>query len=180
MELLYVEAGSGKEMSYGRLAQGKNKVQETYPGHRWNIRECSSRELLQSIVARPTGGGPQLITVGSDGGIDPLKAAMWRVGQSPREPLLKACGVLLKVLQNIAQTPGEQKYRSLRVANPSIASTLDVPGSIALLTCAGFDQTIGPDDGEPRLVLAMSRPLALLKDVVAQLQRLREGPTDEA
>ena len=129
VDVLYSD-GSG-EMSYGRLAQGQTMSRETYPGHRWVVREAASRELLMSIVsARPAGGGaqPQCITIGSDGGLDPLKAAVWRMGRAPREPLLKATEVLLKLLQNVLANPAEPKYRTLRISNPTVTATVDVPG----------------------------------------------------
>ena len=70
VDVLYSD-GSG-EMSYGRLAQGQTMSRDTYPGHRWVVREASSRELLMSIVAsRPAGGQRQIITINSDGGLDP-------------------------------------------------------------------------------------------------------------
>ena len=67
------------------------------PHHNPNPSQAASRELLMSVVAtRPAGGGaqPQRVTIGSDGGLDPLKAAVWRMGRAPREPLLKATEVL--------------------------------------------------------------------------------------
>tara|TARA_B110001452_G_scaffold265469_1_gene270175 strand:+ start:101 stop:1102 length:1002 start_codon:yes stop_codon:yes gene_type:complete len=171
VEVLYADPNSGAETSYGRLAQGQTMARETFPGHRWVVREAASREMLMSVVARPTGTPqPQLVTVGSDGGLDPLKAAVWRMGRAPREVLLKANGVLLKLMQNLINNPAEAKFRSLRAANASIAATIDVPGVIALLMCSGFEQVV--DGGEARLVLAQGRPLAPLQDAVTQLQRL--------
>ena len=76
-------------MSYGKLAQGQTMSRDTYPGHRWVVREAASRELLMSIIsARPAGGGglPQCITIGSDGGLDPLRAAVWRMGRARNSP----------------------------------------------------------------------------------------------
>jgi len=171
VDVLYSD-GSG-EMSYGRLAQGQTMSRDTYPGHQWVVREAASRELLMSIVAaRPAGSAtqPQCITIGSDGGLDPLKAAVWRMGRAPREPLLKATDVLLKLLRNVLGSPAEPKFRSLRVGNTAIAAAVDVPGAIALLTGCGFEQS--DDAGEARLVLAATRPLPPLQDAVAQLQRL--------
>ena len=60
VDLLYVDGASGVESSYGTLAQGGSLRQETYEGHRWNLREIASRELLMSLVAEaPAAGGPQ-------------------------------------------------------------------------------------------------------------------------
>jgi|EP00908_Phaeocystis_cordata_P006770 hypothetical protein len=170
VDVLYCDPNNGAETSYGRLSQGQVMVRETYPGHRWVVRESTSRELLMNIVASRPGAGPHTVTIGSDGGLDPLKAAIWRMGRAPREVLLKANGVLLKLLQNILGNAAEPKYRSLRAANPAIAATIDVPGVIALLTCCGFEQTV--ESGEARLALAPGRPLPPLQDAVAQLQRL--------
>ena len=133
VDVLYSN-GNG-ETSYGKLAQGQTMSRDTYPGHRWVVREAASRELLMSIVAsRPAGGTaqPQLVTIGSDGGLDPLKAAVWRMGRAPREPLLKATEVLLKLLRNVLGSPAEPKFRSLRVGNPAVAAAVDLPGVIAL------------------------------------------------
>ena len=88
------------------------------PNSNPNPSQAASRELLMSIVAaRPAGGGaqPQRVTIGSDGGLDPLKAAVWRMGRAPREPLLKATEVLLKLLRNVLGSPAEPKYRTLRM-----------------------------------------------------------------
>ena len=57
---------------------------ETYPSHRWVVREASSRELLMIIVAkRPDASQTQsvtierqCVTISSDGSLDPLKAAV--------------------------------------------------------------------------------------------------------
>ena len=72
---------------------------------------------MSVVAARPAGGGaqPQRVTIGSDGGLDPLKAAVWRMGRAPREPLLKATEVLLKLLRNVLGSPVEPKYRTLRM-----------------------------------------------------------------
>ena len=43
VEILYLDAGTQSEKSYGRLAQGETMARETYPGHRWMVRESSSR-----------------------------------------------------------------------------------------------------------------------------------------
>ena len=173
VDVLYVDTNTRGETSYGRLAQGGTMLRETYEGHIWVMREAVSRELIMSVVAqKPAAGtGPQLVTVGSDGGLDPLRAALWRMGRAPREPLLKACGVLLKLLQNVAREPDEPKFRSLRVGNATIATTLDVPGVLAMLTCAGFEQAAG-EGGEARLSLPTGRSLQPLNDAVAQLRRL--------
>ena len=94
VDVLYCDPNNGAETSYGRLSQGQVMVRETYPGHRWVVRESTSRELLMNIVASRPGAGPHTVTIGSDGGLDPLKAAIWRMGRAPREVLLKANGVL--------------------------------------------------------------------------------------
>ena len=38
------------EMSYGKLAQGQTMSRDTYPGHRWVVREAASRELTQALA----------------------------------------------------------------------------------------------------------------------------------
>ena len=58
---------------------------ETYPSHRWVVREAASRGLLMIVVAkRPAGAAqsqsvtiePQCVSIISDGGLDPLKVAV--------------------------------------------------------------------------------------------------------
>ena len=57
-------------------------------------------------VATPTATGlPHIVTVGAEGGLDPLKSALWRMGRAPREPLLAAVSVLSRVVANILQPP---------------------------------------------------------------------------
>ena len=152
VDVLYVDAVSGKETSYGSLAQGSYMTRETFPGHTWNVRESTSRELLMSAVATPTTDGtPQIVRIGADGGLDPVKAAVWRMGQAPREPLLACTSILARVFANVLAHPDEPKYRSLRPSNEKVRLAMDVPGSLVLLSCAGFEQSFV--DGEPRLVL---------------------------
>jgi hypothetical protein len=172
VDICYVDASTGAEKSYGTLAQGKTKTQETFAGHCWNVRESRSRELLVSFVAsQPPGNAPMVVTIGADGaGLDPLKASLWRMGRAPREPLLAATTALLKVLSNVIKSPSEPKYRSLRAANEKVAAALDVPGVLALLGCAGFEQQL--DTGEARLVLPSGRPTAPVEAAHAQLNRL--------
>ena len=81
VDVLYVDAATGDEKSYGTLSQGSYMTRETYPGHRWNVRETTSRELLMTVVATaPEGATPQIVTIGADGGLDPVKAATWSMG----------------------------------------------------------------------------------------------------
>lgn len=171
VDVLYLDPTTKIEKSYGTLSQGSYMLRETFNGHRWMIREQMSRELLMSVAAsQPAGGGPQIVTVGSDGGLDPLKASLWRMGGAPREPLLKTVEMLLKVLGNVLKAPNEYKYRTLRAANEKVAACLDVPGALAFLSCAGFEQAYV--EGEARLVLPSSRPTAPVEGAAAQLRRL--------
>jgi hypothetical protein len=89
------------------------------------------------------------------------------MGRAPRELLLKAVSVLLKLLENVARAPSEVKYRTLRVSNRTINAMLDVPGVLALLGYAGFEQS----DSE-RLSLDTARPLAPLEDALGQMRRM--------
>ena len=41
-------SGTSGEMSYGKLAQGQTMSRDTYPGHRWVVREAASRELTRT------------------------------------------------------------------------------------------------------------------------------------
>ena len=92
VDVLYVDATSGEERSYGSLAQGAYMTRQTYSGHVWNMRESSSRQLLMSVTADARNGALQLVTIGADGGLDPMREAVWRMGKAPREPLLRLLG----------------------------------------------------------------------------------------
>ena len=74
-DVLYVDGSTGAERSYGTLEQGKYYSQETYPGHRWNLRESTSRNLLLSVVAQRPSEGPHVVTIGVGSG-DPLRSAL--------------------------------------------------------------------------------------------------------
>lgn len=151
VDLLYVDGASGVESSYGTLAQGGSLRQETYEGHRWNLREIASRELLMSLVAEaPAAGGPQVVQVGAQH-LDPIKEACWRMGQAPREPLIKATGLLLKILGNVVNNPAEPKFRSIKASNSSLQAASELPGVLALLLASGFEEQIV--ETEPRFVL---------------------------
>lgn len=171
-DVLYLDATTSTEHSYGTLSQGgMPMVRETYPGHTWIVRESVSRELLMSVVASaPAGGGPQIVSIGSIETLDPLKASVFSLGKAQREPLLKTVKLLSKVLTNVLKAPSDERFRSLRAANEKIAAALDVPGALALLGCAGFEQSFA--NGEVKLVLPMSRPLAPIENAAAQLKRL--------
>lgn len=172
VDVLYVDA-AGAESSYGTLTQGATMLRETYEGHRWHFRETSSRELLFSVVAQKTSDGRAYVPVsvgGQQHQLDPLKAATWLMGRGPREPLLKACALLLKILSNICAHPGEPKYRSVKASNAHLAAALDTPGVLALLTASGFEQQAA--EGEPRLVLAADRSLGPVQDAATQMRRL--------
>ena len=171
VDVLYVDGGNSSEKSYGTLAQGQHMVRETYPGHRWNVREFVSRELLMSIIAAaPSGGGAQVVSIFPTYAHDPLRSALWTMGKAPREPLLKAVDLLTKILQNVLKAPEEPKYRSLRAANEKIAAALDVSGVLSLLAFAGFEQSFA--DGEAKLILNQGAPLSPVEGAASQLKRL--------
>lgn len=172
IDVLYVDSATGDEKSYGTLAQGSYMTRETFAGHTWNVRESTSRELLMSVVATAPSavGVPQIVHIGADGGLDPIKAAVWRMGQAPREPLLACTSILARVLGNVLAHPDEAKYRALRPSNEKVRLALDVPGALVLLSLAGFEQSFV--DGEARLVLPNGRPTTPLEAAKAQLTRL--------
>ena len=101
---------------------------------------------------------------------DPLRCAIWRMGQAPRELLLPTCELCLKIAKNISSTPAEPKFRSVKATSKAMAAALDVPGVLALLMAMGFEQQQLGDD-EPRLVLAQSQPLAPVMSAVTMLTR---------
>ena len=171
VDLLYVDPGTNMETSYGVLAQNTTRVQETYEGHCWLLREQASRELLMSIVARrpPAGQDAQHVTVRSDSA-DPVRAALWRMGQAAREPLLKACGLLLKILANISDNPNEPKFRNIKCSNVAMVAALDIPGVLSLLSHLGFEQSLV--DGDARMILSPEGGMQAVRDALGQLRRL--------
>jgi hypothetical protein len=72
-----------------------------------------------------------------------LEASLAEMGTSDWELQEKAYGILLKVLQNILQSPGEEKFRSIKASSAAISKVLCVPGGEAVLLAAGF-----ANDGE--------------------------------
>jgi hypothetical protein len=173
VDVCYVEA-SGSERSYGTLAQGSTMNRETYSGHLWHVREHNSRELLMSIRAQLPADGSvyQRAVIGAnDDGLDPLRSAMWLMGRAPRERLLAAVSILIRVVGNVLKDPSDPKFRSLRTSNPKVSEVLDIPGVLAFLSCTGFEQVFV--DGEPRLALPEGgHSTASLETSAAQLKRL--------
>ena len=158
------------EQEYGRVVQGATYTQQTYVGHRWRVREARSRVILHEVVAQPA-STVTIVEVGAaPPAHDPLRAALWRMGKAPREPLVKAAATLTKLLENAKRD--DPKYRSVRVSNPAIASVLDgVPGALALLVAAGWEQlNAGSADAEARLVLRAA--YGPLDDALLELKRL--------
>lgn len=182
-ELLWV--GEEGEKHYIGLTQGKLVSQLTYPGHRWVVRSRGSQEVLAALTV----GEPQsrLEHVVADGlvGASDVRRAVLKLGSSTRELTAKACATLLKLLANVVREPQNEKFRSLRVANPAIASVLNVPGALALLVAAGFEQespssgrgqtrkSFSDENSEERLCMPLQTPLAHAKDVLEALARLQ-------
>uniref|UniRef100_A0A6S9R9A3 PUB domain-containing protein n=2 Tax=Chrysotila carterae TaxID=13221 RepID=A0A6S9R9A3_CHRCT len=170
------DSGARREQFYADIAQGGELEQLSHQGHRWVLREAASRELLLSVTARlPAGGGGsvQYIVIAADGGAvtDPLRAALWRMGTSPREHLTVVCPTLLKLVNNILSKPQEPKYRSIRMANPSIGPLFRVDGCAELLRLAGFKECTD-SEGEKRLVCEEGTCLSSMEDAAVQLKRL--------
>ena len=94
---------------------------------------------MSVVATRPAGGGaqPQRVTIGSDGGLDPLKAAVWRMGRAPREPLLKATEVLPAPAPVPLPVPPPQPFPLTLAPTrpPSLALALAVTLALALTRC---------------------------------------------
>eukprot|EP00406_Dinophysis_acuminata_P065760 CAMPEP_0179276128 /NCGR_PEP_ID=MMETSP0797-20121207/34416_1 /TAXON_ID=47934 /ORGANISM="Dinophysis acuminata, Strain DAEP01" /LENGTH=147 /DNA_ID=CAMNT_0020984671 /DNA_START=49 /DNA_END=488 /DNA_ORIENTATION=+ len=70
---------------------------------------------------------------------DSLREALRTLGSQPWESQESCYGVLLKLLGNVADSPGEPKFRRVRKGNAAIqAKVLDCPGGAAVLLAAGF------------------------------------------
>jgi hypothetical protein len=72
-----------------------------------------------------------------------LEPSLAEMAKSDWELQEKAYGILLKVLQNIAQNPTEEKFRSIKSSSAAIMKVTCVPGGEAVLLAAGFT-----NDGE--------------------------------
>jgi hypothetical protein len=97
--LLYVEdpAAGGREVRYHTIAQGSAAQQACHPGNAWLVRGSPSNEVLCEFVA--TADPLQLIVVGGNAPAGSSKGvrAVWDLGTTPREELVFATRVLLKV-----------------------------------------------------------------------------------
>merc|ERR1719411_785133 len=85
------------------------------------------------------------------------------------EPSVKteAVNILVKLLTNVVNHPGELKYRQVRLGNKTIEEKLlPASGAFETLFSCGFEET---DD---RLVLPLDTPDQILKEFLRALQNL--------
>jgi hypothetical protein len=172
-ELLWVDQRS--EQHYTFLTQGKTVEQTTYAGHRWMVRSKVGREVLADVTVVDAPGGVQRVVADGAAGSSDVRLAVLRIGRCARELAAKTCHTLLKLLRNVVAAPHNEKFRSLRVANATIAVLLDAPGALALLAAVGFEQQgipVGAAAEDARLFLHATAPLALVKDGIEALERL--------
>ena len=132
-----------------------------------------------------------------DPAMAPLNDAVARV--AAHADAEASAGLLLRIVGNALNNPGEPKYRRVRLANPKIAAAvLDVDGGVDVLECAGFRLAFEDDGGEgdPRVMVlddaadpaplsaAFRRLAKLAPEVAARLaapaQRQPPPPPDPA
>ena len=59
---------------------------------------------------------------------------------------MDACGILVKLLNNVIRDPNNMKFRSIRLANPKIESMLlAANGAFEVLFSVGFEEVINED-----------------------------------
>jgi len=119
-----------------------------------------------------------------DPAMAPLNDAVARV--AAHADAEASAGLLLRIVGNALNDPGEPKYRRVRLANPKIAAAvLDVDGGVDVLERAGFRLAFEDDGGEgdPRVMVlddaafdpavlnaAFRRLAGLAPEVAKQLQ----------
>ena len=89
-----------------------------------------------------------------DPAMAPLNDAVARV--AAHADAEASAGLLLRIVGNALNNPGEPKYRKVRLANPKIAAAvLDTDGGLVVLECAGFRLVFEDDGGEgdPRVMV---------------------------
>ena len=125
-----------------------------------------------------------------DPAMAPLNDAVARV--AAHADAEASASLLLRIVGNALNNPGEPKYRKVRLANPKIAAAvLDTDGGLVVLECAGFRLVFEDDGGEgdPRVMVlddaadpaplsAAFRRLARLAPAAAA--RLAAPPPDPA
>ena len=89
-----------------------------------------------------------------DPAMAPLNDAVARV--AAHADAEASASLLLRIVGNALNNPGEPKYRKVRLANPKIAAAvLDTDGGLVVLECAGFRLVFEDDGGEgdPRVMV---------------------------
>ena len=89
-----------------------------------------------------------------DPAMAPLNDAVARV--AAHADAEASASLLLRIVGNALNNPGEPKYRRVRLANPKIAAAvLETDGGLVLLECSGFRLVFEDDGGEgdPRVMV---------------------------
>jgi UBX domain-containing protein 6 len=109
-----------------------------------------------------------------DPAMAPLNDAVARV--AAHADAEASASLLLRIVGNALNNPGEPKYRRVRLANPKIAAAvLETDGGLVLLECSGFRLVFEDDGGEgdPRvMVLDADADPAPLSAAFRRLARL--------
>lgn len=109
-----------------------------------------------------------------DPAMAPLNDAVARV--AAHADAEASASLLLRIVGNALNNPGEPKYRRVRLANPKIAAAvLETDGGLVVLECAGFRLVFEDDGGEgdPRvMVLDADADPAPLSAAFRRLARL--------
>eukprot|EP00884_Botryococcus_braunii_P017636 jgi/Botrbrau1/4556/Bobra.60_2s0043.1 len=89
-----------------------------------------------------------------------IQAALWSITS------IETLELIVKLIQNIAINPGEQKFKRIKLSNPKIKSGLvDVPGGLEALLALGW---IYDEEDKESLVVPKGRQLTMTE--VRQVQ----------
>ncbi|GAB4816883.1 hypothetical protein N2152v2_003929 [Parachlorella kessleri] len=100
-----------------------------------------------------------------------LHSAIAELASAP-PPATSAAAVLHRLLQNVVASPGEPKFRRLRLSNAKIREALEAPGGAELLLACGFEFREVQGEGEPE-GFAVLDPAAALEPLQYALPLLQ-------
>lgn len=111
-----------------------------------------------------------------------VQEAIKQAQQDQHAAMQKASGTLLLVLSNIAQQPNEQKFRTLKLANPRIQDTLSTAIGLqvrAVLEAVGFKAMPRQCKQPPEAMLFLDRSDAITNVLHALALLQRPTPSDQ-
>lgn len=152
-----------------------------------------SHELKPQAAPWPPAGGSGAVphaAVAAPPACEPLQQAVAQLASDPHAEA--AAEVLARLLRNVLGSPGEAKFRRVRLANPRIqAAVVDTHGGVETLLAAGFEivfEEAAQEDGsfgsdgqggaaaEGYAVLAPGAPLEPLQQALTLLAPLLPAP----